>query len=240
MSIDIEISGETRVSTKPYKRQETVRLSLPIIGLSDVTEEYDIEADTNRIEEIDGTGDYISRCHYGALVINTNDVFIADVDISESSSLPQLRTKKSYIEYFDRMSGALRNDFVVYETCRGFRVIMISDTCDPTSKLSKAYMDLFLADKLYSHNCEYQKCYRARLTPKPTRVGLKNLDEDILTTEENWIKNYKKACEGRNVAFLHRVSNKLVPLKCNPKALRFLCLHDEYVVKNTIGRKEFV
>jgi hypothetical protein len=46
-------------------------------------------------------------------------------------------------------------------------------------------MRIFNADHLYANLCVSQKCYRARLTPKPSRMKMKRYDGS-----PSWIEEY--------------------------------------------------
>lgn len=252
MSLEISIDKEVIFDLKPYKRKikETwvdVDPPKPCVKLleppTDPPESYckTLEQDFG---DYDSEGkvmamllkeDYISRCRYGALVLNTKDVFIADVDIKENSSLPQLRSKQEYKQYFLRMTSALLNDFALYETHSGFRVIMVSDVCNPQSELSKSYMELFLADKLYASCCIEQDCYRARLTPKPTRVGLVNLDKAKIVVGEDWVDSYEETIADYAVCKLAAVTPKMEPLRYADKPLEFLVVHDKFTLNSAGG-----
>jgi len=58
------------------------------------------------------------------------------------------------------------------------------------------------ADPLYYHLCRKQNCYRARLTPKPHRIGMKWLnqsrpvDEAKSREREAWVAGYRSVAEG--------------------------------------------
>jgi len=253
MSLEIGIGDEPVVNANPYgikkqilpKLEKTCIEPKPVILSTnnipepplDPPEDYWNDKDfgdyspTGEVLVMQLQEDYISRCRYGALVINTKDVFIADVDVKENSSHPQLRSKEAYVEYFSRITDVLINDFMLYETHSGFRVIMTSDTCDPSSDLSQAYMDLFLADKLYAKCCIDQQCYRARLTPKPERVGMVDLDKDIFKTEQDWEEEYSEACYNYDVCEPVCHSNKRVTRNCD-KYKDFASVHSKYTIRH--------
>lgn len=64
-------------------------------------------------------------------------------------------------------------------------------SCDPfecnfrVTVGSNALMRIFNADHLYANLCVSQKCYRARLTPKPSRMKMKRYDGS-----PSWIEEY--------------------------------------------------
>lgn len=231
MSLDIDITGETIVTSQPYVKPKPVINMVPCPEPPEY-DEHNIYPIKPEIPKEVPKGDYISRCHYGALIINTRNIFIADVDIKKDSKYPQLRSKEAYTDYFIKMSRYLMNDFVLHETFGGFRVIMVSQTCNPKGKLSQAYMELFLADPLYAHNCIHQGCYRARLTPKPTRVGMKDFDKDLYKSEGKWLGDYSKNIKDFAVCRLKEASRKFLVNFCD-EANQFLLLHNSYTINKT-------
>lgn len=62
--------------------------------------------------------------------------------------------------------------FRVYRTPRGFRVLAMHDLFDPSSETTKAILESLGSDPIYIKMCRLQRCFRARLTPKPWRLGI--------------------------------------------------------------------
>ena len=56
------------------------------------------------------------------------------------------------------------------QTCAGFRLIVQGKGFTPGSPETRKLMRRFGADYLYATLCDAQKCFRARLTPKPYRI----------------------------------------------------------------------
>jgi hypothetical protein len=63
--------------------------------------------------------------------------------------------------------------FRLYETYQGARVIVLEKDFDPRDRETKKMMDEFHCDPLYTFLCIKQGCYRARLTPKPSRMKMR-------------------------------------------------------------------
>ncbi|HEY6331561.1 MAG TPA: hypothetical protein VI756_19710 [Blastocatellia bacterium] len=127
----------------------------------------------------------ITRNSYGCLVLNAARAMFVDVDFED-------RTTQSSGGVLNRLFGgkrrespeetglrsveewAVRNpDFSlrVYRTFAGLRCLVTNDTFDPTSAESIGVMKALKADPLYINLCRNQQCFRARLTPKPWRIG---------------------------------------------------------------------
>jgi hypothetical protein len=62
--------------------------------------------------------------------------------------------------------------FVVYRTPAGLRVLVAHDTFEPASPATLALFRALGADPTYVAMCTRQRCFRARLTAKPWRIGI--------------------------------------------------------------------
>lgn len=60
-----------------------------------------------------------------------------------------------------------------YRTPAGLRVLAMHATFLPEDEQLQAFFRTLGADTLYARMCRLQHCFRARLTPKPWRVGLR-------------------------------------------------------------------
>jgi len=139
------------------------------------------------VEEDSHQGWAITSNRYGALVLNTERVMILDFDDDDPRFKPQgggglfgwLLGKKPSAEgptMLDRIreAAAEHRDLGIrlYRTAGGYRGIVTNRTYDPTGAAADDLMDAFPVDELYTQLCKGQKCYRARLTPKPWRCGM--------------------------------------------------------------------
>ncbi len=60
----------------------------------------------------------------------------------------------------------------LYETPAGWRVLVTHATFDPRSDEVQAFFDAIGADPIYVRMCFNQNCFRARVSPKPWRIGI--------------------------------------------------------------------
>ncbi|HEV2690536.1 MAG TPA: hypothetical protein VGV35_18390 [Bryobacteraceae bacterium] len=69
---------------------------------------------------------------------------------------------------------AARNNLSVriYKTAAGYRALIFNLRFDPTSAQTEALLREFGSDALYIRLCKMQESFRARLTPKPWRLGM--------------------------------------------------------------------
>ena len=164
--------------------------------------EYDYQMGEIREELIEELHDYddtligaITRNRYGALVLNTTDVLIADVDVKTTGSVfgklfgrkPQ--DKAYHVNQLRQLvaqnpSWSLR----VYETHSGLRVFVTHQAFTPQSAEAQQILHMLGSDELYQKLCRYQQSFRARLTPKPWRVNAKRPPNNFprQTSEQQW------------------------------------------------------
>jgi len=171
--------------------------------------DHDYQADIREeiLHEID-SDNIVTRNRYGAEVLNCRSTMFIDVDkcsvgffdifkgISGKESTLKRIKKKVKKNRFSHLG------FRVYETYKGFRIMVINRDFDPKSKESKEMMRFFNSDYLYRELCIKQNCYRARLTPKPFRIDQKGIrfifpKRDPVQEERivQWIKEYNSKSE---------------------------------------------
>jgi hypothetical protein len=130
----------------------------------------------------------VTRNAYGSLVLNTAQVMFADIDFpavrKKGGLLARLFGAKK-VEEADPADAALarvaewasRNDrysFRVYRTHSGLRLLFTSHTFNPTGPEARRILEELGSDPLYVKLCQVQECFRARLTPKPWRIGIES------------------------------------------------------------------
>lgn len=94
----------------------------------------------------------------------------------------------------------------VYRTPKGLRVLVLHQPMLPDDPQVKAFFDAVGADPLYVRMCEQQQCFRARVSPKPWRIGisqrirswngLPNPDESVKHLRKIWVSSYDRVAEG--------------------------------------------
>jgi hypothetical protein len=154
-----------------------------------------------------GDQDVVTRNRYGAEVLNTASLVFVDIDEPPFSiwhiffGRPRSREQRkqailqSLVKRF-RKPDLGRLGIRVYETHSGVRLILGMQMMNPGSRESKNLMRSFHADPIYADLCARQKCYRARLTPKPHRIKMKPIrlrypyedkDRDQI---DAWVREY--------------------------------------------------
>ena len=122
----------------------------------------------------------VTRNRYGALVLNTARVPFIDVDAPSPSGLAGLKRLfgggPAVDPTLERIRAACarhpRHTFRVYRTHSGYRLLAYDTARDPASEETAAFLKDFDADPAFVMLCRLQKSFRARLTPKPWRIGI--------------------------------------------------------------------
>lgn len=145
-------------------------------------EDYDVAIKEHVAESID-QHNVITVCRYGAKVLNTNQYTILDfdhypVDIFDRFKAVRKLDKKQRIivKFEERLQKypELGQDFRIYETTNGIRIIG-KHYFAPTEPGHAKLLRKFGVDLLYVQLSQKQKCYRARLTPKPYRIKFRTI-----------------------------------------------------------------
>ncbi|MGV3659284.1 MAG: hypothetical protein ACO1TE_03845 [Prosthecobacter sp.] len=122
----------------------------------------------------------------------------------------------------------------VYETPAGLRVLVMHDVFDPSSpEVAEIFQDLH-ADPVYVRMCQNQRCFRARVSPKPWRIGISQhirprpgywpVKPEHLPRRHQWVAAYEeKAKTHASCRFLRTYGSSRV----HPEAEAVRNLHDE-------------
>ena len=164
----------------------------------------------------------VTRNRYGARVLNTDELLFLDIDyvpprflewagVLIGRSIPDGKTR--ILRHIEELAGKPEFEgigFRVYETCRGVRLLLSIKAKDfLRSPEMVPLFRKFGADPLYRDLCIRQNCCRARLTPKPSRIGMKTLlkfrfpyKEEGKESIRQWLAEYEKKSEKYAVCHL--------------------------------------
>ena len=199
----------------------------------------------------DETYAVISRNSYGCLVLNTSDVFFADVD---KPYLPKPNPLLTWIGSLFGRKTVEKPDFEdlliekiktlvatdsnlglrVYRTLLGYRVLLTNQTVPASEARSVDLLEQLGSDQLYVSLCRSQDCYRARLTPKAWRCGANKpkIRFPFSTPEKEqryreWEKRYQAITKQYATCILigEFGSNQI-----HPRVASVLKLHDMFVL----------
>ncbi len=131
----------------------------------------------------------ITRNRYGAQVLNTDAVLIADIDLPAPAGrrrgLRGLFARAPEAPAVDPAEQTARESIAAFaarhpgwgvhthRTAGGFRVLVTGTGVTPVDGDAERILSELASDPLYVRLCAAQGTYRARLTPKPWRIGIR-------------------------------------------------------------------
>lgn len=176
--------------------------------------EYEVPVCEELLEMLD-EHNIITRNRYGAAVLNSENHTILDIDPLPCTfaqcfwslfGRKRPEPKAEILAMLDKLLAGSEFQGIgvrVYETAKGIRLILSVTLFPAYSYAAQKVMYTFQVDKLYATLCAKQNCYRARLTPKPARMGMKTalkfkFPYDGTATEERqaWLDEYNQKAEG--------------------------------------------
>lgn len=197
------------------------------------------------IKDGNGVAALVTRNSYGCLVLNTARVMFVDIDLPEPKKpgfFQRLFGKPNITPPVNHESEALgrletwtrNNDqwgWRVYRTRAGLRLLATHAPIEAGTKTAEDTLMALDADPLYQKLCQTQKCYRARLTPKPWRCDVHKkpprwpwVDAKMEKQFLKWETAYKAAAiEWATCALLHQVGNRAI----HPEVQPIVKLHDD-------------
>ncbi len=121
----------------------------------------------------------------------------------------------------------------IYRTPAGLRLMAMHRTFDPGDPEVSEFFEALGTDPVYARMCLRQKCFRARVSPKPWRIGVAEhvyprgvwpVSPDMLPMRQRWIENYEAAT--RDYAACRYVEDAGSG-SVNAKARAVQAVHDE-------------
>ncbi|MBN2340432.1 MAG: hypothetical protein JXX29_01075 [Deltaproteobacteria bacterium] len=206
-------SNSSEADARHDAGEQAKRVQARIDGTGEPKESYDVPIREEIVHRIDDRN-LITRNRYGALVLNTEDLLFIDIDKPKFGFFEALlgKAKGTTKEQITRMvearaaKSAYRHlSFRLYETNVGVRVIVQGMQASPVSKQVMTLMRDFNTDPLYAMLCEKQQCYRARLTPKPSRIKCNTprvifpRSETEQRTHQEWVRTYEQLSQSAAV-----------------------------------------
>ncbi len=192
----------------------------------------------------EGDAAIVTRNAQGAEVLNTARVMFLDLDFAhfktgeeggfltsffgkKTAATPESRARASLETW---ASGEPGIRLRIYQTRAGLRGLRLDRLYDPAGEEAQAALEAAGSDPLYSRLCRLQKSFRARLTPKYFRVGLKRIpgewpcsDPEMAIAREAWLTDYE--VRSRDVTIC-RLLGETGKGAVHPEAGLVLALHD--------------
>jgi hypothetical protein len=200
------------------------------------------------IEEIagpDGQPDaLLTRNSYGSLVLNAAKSMFVDVDAAPAASGGAGFSLKSLFgggggakasdAQLETLRGVLRSaggSFRVYRTAAGYRLLATDRVYTPGSSESESVMRQAGADPAFIQLCRIQDSFRARLTPKPWRIGkptppgnFPREDAELERAFDQWLRDYDRAAgSSATCQFVETIGSGAI----HPDVAHIVQLHDD-------------
>jgi hypothetical protein len=120
----------------------------------------------------------------------------------------------------------------VYRTPNGYRILVMHQIFEPRGEQVQLFFKAIYADPYYDLMCQNQNCFRARISPKPWRIGVERLRQGIwpvpnerIALRENWVREYQRQAEDyASCRFVEQFGSQMV----HSKAKRVQSIHDQY------------
>jgi len=189
-AIDAKQKASARAETLAWKLVNKEKLERYGYGARPMREEI-CEGITNRKRNELGI---VTRNGYGALILNAVNVMFIDIDFAPEKSGRQggglrgiiqrllgqapepqpMSQTEHHLQNIEQWAASHQVGMRVYRTFAGLRCLVTNEVFDPTRQGSLDIMRELQCDPLYVKLCQSQACFRARLTPKPWRCGVRN------------------------------------------------------------------
>lgn len=123
----------------------------------------------------------------------------------------------------------------LYRTPAGYRVLVMHRRFDPNGSDALGFLKKLRSDPLYVRMCRNQQCFRARISPKPWRIGINThmkprpgvwpVNPDRLPARQLWIDQYERSTSGyASCRFVESFGSDSV----DPGAETVRGIHDRY------------
>ena len=187
----------------------------------------------------------VTRNSYGCQVLNTARVIFVDIDLPEPEPpgfFQRLFGKTAAPAAPEAANGAITRveqwtrqhpewGWRIYRTRAGLRLIATQTVLPADAAVVQEIFTALGADPLYQQLCKTQKCFRARLTPKPWRCGIRTkparwpwLDAKAETRFKRWETQYQSFAAGwATCEFIRQIGNPAV----HPEVQTIVQFHDE-------------
>jgi hypothetical protein len=194
----------------------------------------------------------VTRNSYGSQVLNSSIALFVDVDFPEQKSKgpglfgslfgkhaePEDPAKAPMAKAAAWAQGHPGWNWRIYRTKAGVRLLATHALFHPDDQVCEQVFAAMGADPLYRKLCQTQKCFRARLTPKPWRCGIGHpparwpfQDHREEHAFANWDANYQAASRAKATCQLLDKGSGVV----HEELREMVELHDEATRAGSVG-----
>ncbi|MBN2573936.1 MAG: hypothetical protein JXP73_05165 [Deltaproteobacteria bacterium] len=205
--------GGSNVSLEEAERDARRRLegvARRIAGQGPGDDGYEADIREEVLAQIDERN-VVTRNRYGAAVLNSSELLFIDIDEPRLGFWDVFRPRPTGDAKKARIVAQAKKLFAgdpalrglglrLYETRNGVRAIVTGRAFDAKARSTRKLLRRFHADWLYGRLCERQGCFRARLTPKPSRIKCRKyafafprLDDVQEAEHRAWVAAYDQA-----------------------------------------------
>ena len=196
--------GGSNVSVEDARRkaqEKAEKVNRKIKGEKHLFDEYEAEIREEILQIIDDHS-AITRNRYGAQVLNAEHLLILDID-KPKPSFGDFFKKKDLAQDKRKIFDMVRK-LAVTPKYQGARVVVSGEDFDARDPETGRIMSEFNCDQLYMTLCQKQRCFRARLTPKPHRMKIRRYKIQFPREGEDrelqrWLADYERESRGYNV-----------------------------------------
>lgn len=189
----------------------------------------------------------LTRNRYGALILNTAQVFFLDIDFPPieakgifdfvltalSNRRKQEREESREESIMDQVKAWFKRNPSrsgrIYRTKAGLRILFTDRLYDPGEETVTQTFEELQADPLYQQLTSNQKIFRARVSPKPWRMGLQRIpcENHGRSTRNDWLQQYHQDLSRYSVVTLRET---LGAPSSDHQILEVIRLHDALAV----------
>lgn len=204
-------SNQSPEAAAEQARAQIAAIEQRIAGQPSREADYEAAIREEILEELDAHN-LVSRNRYGARVLNSENLMFIDIDNAEAGLLdwlfgrasPEKRRAKQLARIEKQAAAPVCAGLSlrIYQTSNGWRLIVQGQPLGPRDAITRKLFRHFHADGLYALLCDKQNCFRARLTPKPSRIRCKGhkvvypRDDAQQQALEAWLASYEAAAQG--------------------------------------------
>ncbi len=189
--MDLKEYSEDRVNTEQILSINPLKESRAIISLSMMPICADYPEDDTRpyaVAKPKLPDYYLSRNAKGCIVATASNIPILDFDYTDEWA--KRFTVAEFEHYIIDQLENFTTNYRLYKTANGWRLIL-TDTLVKVKDFNFFEWESVGSDFLYNMLCQRFGNFRARLTPKPERVGVPNLYE-VFDTKQ-FLRDYELA-----------------------------------------------
>jgi len=183
---------------------------------------------------------YLNDINSGLLISGMSLVIVIYILNARSNMDDEQFLKETYTYHINLIQDFSKNypdwNLRVYRTPAGLRIMVMHDVYQPNDPIVEDFFESLNTDYVYAMMCKRQNCFRARVSPKPWRIGLEGeyvnlkggvwpIAQNRMQERKDWVSRYDKMAENfASCRFEKNIGSNMVHDKCEKLRL----VHDHY------------